>query len=141
MAQLTERQRKELDEYLLEKREMITAGGLTTSDLTEWIRENLKFAVDTSNITHRVGPNGKLYKFEWEGSERSRKGRLSGKKLINVLVEQVNSLRVFCVNAYRELAALGMSLPPPVSQAEWDEVRRQADADLQDTDQREPEER
>lgn len=142
MAKLTTRQCTLLNEYLLEKKELLkSTPSLTTSDITSWVREALKFDVDTTNITHRVGPEGALYHHEWPGSAQSRAGRLTSKLVVNKMAEQIEFLRVFAHHLVHQLADAGVIVTPPGTVQEWKELKDQVKADLADTDLREPEER
>lgn len=138
MAKLTDRKRQLLDSYLREKRVLIDqTPTLTTSELCGWVREALKFDVDTSNITHRVGPTGKLWHKQWPGSDASRKGRLTDKRRMHIIVEQLELFRIQITRLGHELGSGGLG----AQVAEWSELVAQIKEDVADVDHREPEER
>lgn len=137
MAKLNGRQRDTLNDYLLQKKDLIESTNPSTSDVCSWCREVLKFDVDIGNLTSRVGPQGVLYKHEWPGSEGVRKSRLGERYLRTVVVAQIERMRLEFLRFTNEVGKTGFG----GRVAEWESVVNQSRLDLADTDFREDEEK
>ena len=144
MAKLTEKQRKALDEYLEDKKKLIDQSTLTASEVAEWCREALKFAVDVADVTRRVGTSGLLWKHTWPGSERATKGRASSKETLNFLIQQMEADRKFTqmlLGKYNllvnELGAPHVLMPSKMPTLPgFEDIVAQAGSELADTDLR-----
>lgn len=126
MAQINERQRDLLNEYLVEKRPLIEANNPTAAEVAVWVQENLRMHVDLGQITSRVGPKGKLYPHEWPGSEGGRKGRMSDRVRHNLIIQQIDLLRLDMLRFAAALGEHGYGRQVP----EWPEVLNQLKSDL-----------
>lgn len=135
MAQLTESQRKSLAEYLEEKTGYIKQRNLNLPEVAAMCQDILKFRVDITNISHRMGPD-KVIEHTWPGSETSRKGRLTSKAIVNQMAEQIERIRVFCHHTVHALEEAGVHVMPLGTVEAWKELLGQVRAELADTDLR-----
>jgi hypothetical protein len=108
---LNDRDRRGLDEYLVQLRPYIELNNPNTSDIALMCIKALKVQVSCSQITNRVGPKGKLYVHIWPGTATALKGRAADRLLSNQLLELMAGLYHHVELMTQRMQLAGLTVP------------------------------